>query len=1685
MVDFATLVFGAETRGLLRGVDALDRVVTHGERAEFAVENMSAAIGRAGRSLAGYAAAYLSVSKLSQAAQTYTGISNGFKAMGETSAGAAKQIQALADIANRTRTPLEATADLYRKISVAGKELGANQQSIARFTENVGLALAASGGNAQSAEGALLQLSQAMAGGVVRAEEFNSILEGAYPIAMAAAAGIDEAGGSVGRLRKMVVEGEVSSREFFDAILSQSDALEAAFANTLPTISQATTVLGNNFTMLVGQIDSTTGASAAVANAILAVANGMSYLTENMDTVMMVLERGVSVGAAFAAMYAGRVAVSMGVTFVQAATSAVRSTVALEMALGASSRSAALASASVKALSGGLRILRGAIISTGIGALVVGAGELIYQFSRLVDATGGWGNALSLLGDVASGVWDGIKTSAQSIPVALGGIWDLVHAGFVNMVASIQRTWGNALATIAGGFAGVKGGEEIAAQLSGKSIEVLAEVSALDVKVKNLKDSAVAAKDEAIGLATQGFGKAREAAAKLSAAVATNNEETEDGTTAAERLNEATSSLADANEDGAKAAKKAADAQKKLREEIERLELDADPVKKYNEQLKHLKELQQAGLSDRAAEYAIRGFNDELANSLPMVTDVTSAFRDWMEGGLKDFKGFGRSLLDILKSTIYDMIAMVARNRIVIPIAASLSGTSAISGASSAISSLGGSGLSGLSGITSLTGGLTSTIDSLSSAISGVTGGLGVVGAALGNFATGTLASISGFLSGGFSGLTGTVSAIAANGGLSTLLGATLGPVGLIAGAAGLMGAFNRPQKTFNIEERGLELFGYSQNNLTWARSVARGNDGYDGNVVSKKNLTLDGFDKAMMEAQNQLFTMVSQFGLDTAGVIDAALAEAATRDKGWLLRREINLDGLSDDEKTAEILNFIADATGELASFVPGLEAVTREGENGYEALIAMQEALALVNSTSESLGSTLIELSLAGGDAARSLLEAFGSADAYSSAVSNYVSLFYSDAEQLEFALGSLTQAMESLGVAMPATREQYMAMIDAADLTTESGRTLYTALVSLASQFDAVLPSVESFSAAMAEMSGVIVTGVESMISDANDSAQAAARAAADWYAASVTLRDFIQDLNASQGGQAGLAALTSQMNATYQAALGGDIDAARDFPSIAAAYLDATRDQSATQLDYLRAQADIAARANMLAGVSELEGASKSVQEVLYEQQVSLLQELQDTLESGSEVTSDQLSALNDQLSNIDAAITEAQGLTYANLMKRLQVAVDLIPSADIPEDLARLMSQAASGIESEIIFAVTSPDLTPDLRWLAITGASEHLKTLDFVIGADISDRNKKLALQTVSDLSKTVNFVAGSSLTHDQMAVALAGNSELSRTVNATLASGASNRAIRLALGETRSYGVEIQASINAPRQVRNLLDLAGVQTGRVTLGGAFNFNPSNAFSDWYERQTKAKIKDPMDALRSSIDLLADTIVYERQLAEAKEAAAASSYARSSALATAQGLVDTIKALEASTGVTLKNGGRDATLNANNYAATWREYVSGSSDYAAFTAAFDGPNGLQAQLIAAQAALKAAKADDRTAQKVLSSLLDAPGYATGTSGFGGGLRIVGENGPELEATGPSRIWNANQTRNMMGGNSAEVVAVLRQVLAENRAMRARLEKMQGDMERVRQSTGVTAETSKRQRIALDEAAVAAQAETTS
>lgn len=91
--------------------------------------------------------------------------------------------------------------------------------------------------------------------------------------------------------------------------------------------------------------------------------------------------------------------------------------------------------------SGALTVLRGALIRTGVGALVVAAGELVYQFSRLVSASGGFGDAMSLLGDIAQEVWLRMGQGGQGLYKIISGAATGIGAAFMRAFAWIGEKW--------------------------------------------------------------------------------------------------------------------------------------------------------------------------------------------------------------------------------------------------------------------------------------------------------------------------------------------------------------------------------------------------------------------------------------------------------------------------------------------------------------------------------------------------------------------------------------------------------------------------------------------------------------------------------------------------------------------------------------------------------------------------------------------------------------------------------------------------------------------------------------------------------------------------------------------------------------------------------------------------------------------------------------------------------------------------------------------------------------------------------------------------------------------------------------------------------------------------------------------------------------------------------------------
>ncbi|MGB5903491.1 MAG: tape measure protein [Xanthobacteraceae bacterium] len=226
----------------------------------------------------------------SSASQQFTKLQNSLKVTGLEGDALNKTFGSLFQIAQKNGTAIEPLVTLYSRAAQAQKELNANSADLLKFTDGISLALRVAGTDSTQAAGALLQLSQAIGSGVVRAEEFNSVNEGARPILQAVAAGLKEAGGSVSTLKNLVNDGKVSSEAFFRAFLAGMPMLEAQAAKAEGTIGQANERISNAFLVLVGHLDKTTGASKNAAQNLNALGGVLEGLPGYFDAALKKLE---------------------------------------------------------------------------------------------------------------------------------------------------------------------------------------------------------------------------------------------------------------------------------------------------------------------------------------------------------------------------------------------------------------------------------------------------------------------------------------------------------------------------------------------------------------------------------------------------------------------------------------------------------------------------------------------------------------------------------------------------------------------------------------------------------------------------------------------------------------------------------------------------------------------------------------------------------------------------------------------------------------------------------------------------------------------------------------------------------------------------------------------------------------------------------------------------------------------------------------------------------------------------------------------------------------------------------------------------------------------------------------------------------------------------------------------------
>lgn len=199
---------------------------------------------------------------------------------GSTSS-AEQTFQTLADIASKTGGGLADTERLWETLSSSLKDSGATNDQILRLTETLQKIGRVGGSSAEEMSNALRQFGQSISSGVVRAEEFNSIVEQMPELARQMAAGL---GVSMGELRQQMLNGELTAEQALNAIIRQTQNADEEFSKLPRSLDQATNSLSVSLATFVASINDVTGASNLAVNAIDTLTGFINKLGDDSTT---------------------------------------------------------------------------------------------------------------------------------------------------------------------------------------------------------------------------------------------------------------------------------------------------------------------------------------------------------------------------------------------------------------------------------------------------------------------------------------------------------------------------------------------------------------------------------------------------------------------------------------------------------------------------------------------------------------------------------------------------------------------------------------------------------------------------------------------------------------------------------------------------------------------------------------------------------------------------------------------------------------------------------------------------------------------------------------------------------------------------------------------------------------------------------------------------------------------------------------------------------------------------------------------------------------------------------------------------------------------------------------------------------------------------------------------------------
>lgn len=350
--------------------------------------------------------------------------------------------------AQRSRSYYMDTAAAVAKLGMNAKDAFGNMDEVIMFSELVNKSFVNGGASAQEQAASMLQLTQAMASGVLRGEELNSIFENAPGIIQNIADYLDV---PIGQIRTMASEGQISADIVKNAMFAAADDIEEKFNSMPKTWGQIWTSMKNKalsiFAPILNKLNQIANSTKfetvtnGVINGLAAIAsvatwvldlliNGASWVVDNWSWISPIV---LGVAGAYVVLHGAMIAYNT----IQAITNGLA---AISAARSAIKAGATLAEAAATTTATGAQVgLNAALLACPITWIIIGIIALIALFYAAVAAVNKFaGTSVSATG-IICGVFMAALAFIGNIFIALWNVAAEVFVLIYNLVATVAN----------------------------------------------------------------------------------------------------------------------------------------------------------------------------------------------------------------------------------------------------------------------------------------------------------------------------------------------------------------------------------------------------------------------------------------------------------------------------------------------------------------------------------------------------------------------------------------------------------------------------------------------------------------------------------------------------------------------------------------------------------------------------------------------------------------------------------------------------------------------------------------------------------------------------------------------------------------------------------------------------------------------------------------------------------------------------------------------------------------------------------------------------------------------------------------------------------------------------------------------------------------------------------------------